>query len=101
MLSLDPSLYQAVETGVLRVLGGGTVGPLHSKVLPARSPRSGNRGGQVSHGVTSALGQATWEGSDALGLLECLGLPGELPPLMPFDLAHCHQRYLSPTFLRL
>lgn len=97
MLSPDHSLYQAVETGVLRVLGGGTVGPLHSKVLPARSPRPGNRDGQVSHGVTSALGQ----GPMALGLLEPLGFPGELPPLMPFDLAHPHQGYLSPPFLRL
>lgn len=97
MLSPDHSLYQAVETGVLRVPGGGTVGPFHSKVLPARSPRPGNGDGQVSHGVTSALGQ----GPMALGLLESLGRPEELPPLMPFDPAHPHQGYLSPTFLRL
>ena len=69
------------------------MGHLHLKIRPARSSLPGNTDRQVSYGVTGVLGL-----SDAFRLLESLGLPGELPPSMPFDTAALVQGASLPPF---
>ena len=102
VLSLGLALHQAVETNVLRVLFGGTMGHLHWKVLPARSSLPGNTDRQVSYGVTGVLGRTTLSGRTVWCLQASwvLGAPWGASSLDAIWRSCSCPGCLSPTFLR-